>query len=142
MKETLSLTLQKDEVSFLSEMVKSGRFANRAKVIRTGLRLLEDYEYHQKAKRLQVLIAQGDADIKAGRMDLICHSQSISGCFKRKIVIKPFRLVVTDKLFSLAKCGINDQTRGYSQIPLSFHLLAFHRPNLNNIKPFRVFVFP
>ena len=29
---------------------------------------LEDYEYNQKMKRLQTLIVEGDADIKAGRI--------------------------------------------------------------------------
>ena len=84
MKEALSLTLKKNEVSFLSEMVKSGRFASRAEVIRAGLRLLEDYEYHQKAKRLQVLIAQGDADIKAGRMTEYADAKVLADAIKGK----------------------------------------------------------
>jgi antitoxin ParD1/3/4 len=84
MKEALSLTLKKNEVSFLSEMVKSGRFASRAEVIRAGLRLLEDYEYHQKAKRLQVLIAQGDADIKAGRMTEYASAKELADAIRGK----------------------------------------------------------
>jgi len=66
--KAVNFTLKENEISFITDMVKNGRFANRAEVIRAGLRLLEDYEYQQKTKRLQVLIAQGDADIKAGRM--------------------------------------------------------------------------
>jgi len=66
--KAVNFTLKENEISFITDMVKNGRFANRAEVIRAGLRLLEDYEYQQKTKRLQVLIAQGDADIKAGRV--------------------------------------------------------------------------
>lgn len=64
----VSFTLGESELSFLTEMVKNGRFGNRTEVVRAGLRLLEDYEYNQKIKRLRVLVAEGDADIKAGRV--------------------------------------------------------------------------
>lgn len=84
MKEALSLKLGENEISFLSEMVKSGRFANRAEVVRAGLRLLEDYEYHQKSKRLQVLIAKGDADIKAGRMTEYSSAKELMDAVKGK----------------------------------------------------------
>ena len=66
--KAVNFILKENEISFITDRVKNGRFANRAEVIRPGLRLLEDYEYQQKTKRLQLLIAQGDADIKAGRM--------------------------------------------------------------------------
>lgn len=66
--KAINLTLQESELAFLTDMVKNGRFANQAEVISAGLRLLEDYEYSQKTKRLLVLIAEGDADIAAGRV--------------------------------------------------------------------------
>ncbi len=66
--KAINLTLQDSEMAFLTDMVKNGRFANQVEVIRAGLRLLEDYEYTQQTKRLQVLISEGDTDIKAGRM--------------------------------------------------------------------------
>lgn len=85
MKEALSLDLRENEVSFLSEMVKSGRFASRAEVVHAGLRLLEDYEHHQKAKRLQVSIAQGDEDIKAGRMTEYTSAKALADAVKGEL---------------------------------------------------------
>jgi antitoxin ParD1/3/4 len=64
----VSFTLGDRDRSFISDMVKKGRFGNRTEVVRAGLRLLEDYEYSQKMKRLRALIGEGDADIQAGRI--------------------------------------------------------------------------
>jgi putative addiction module CopG family antidote len=58
--KAVNFSLQENEISFITDRVKNGRFANRAEVIRARLRLLEDYEYQQKTKRLQMLIAQVD----------------------------------------------------------------------------------
>lgn len=80
--KAVNFTLEENEISFITDMLKTGRFANRAEVIRAGLRLLEDYEYQQKTKRLQVLIAQGDADIKAGRMAEYASANALANRIK------------------------------------------------------------
>jgi antitoxin ParD1/3/4 len=77
--KSINLTLQDSEMAFLTDMVKSGRFANQAEVLRAGLRLLEDYEYSQKTKRLQALIAEGDADIESGRVTEYASAKGLAG---------------------------------------------------------------
>ena len=64
----VSFTLGENDISFISDMVANGRFGNRTKVVRAGLRLLEDYETNQKIKRLRILINEGDTNIAAGRV--------------------------------------------------------------------------
>ncbi len=64
----VSFTLGERDICFLSEMVEKGRFGSRTEVVRASLRLLEDYENNQKIQRLRAMIAQGDADIEAGRV--------------------------------------------------------------------------
>lgn len=51
--------------SFISDQIEAGRFNNASEVVRAGLRMLEDYE--TRLNNLRGLIAEGDADIKAGR---------------------------------------------------------------------------
>ncbi|MEQ9287072.1 MAG: type II toxin-antitoxin system ParD family antitoxin [Cyclobacteriaceae bacterium] len=63
----VSFTLGEHDRDFISNMVENGRFGNRTEVVRAGLRLLEDYESNKKLQRLRALIAEGDADIEAGR---------------------------------------------------------------------------
>ena len=65
----VSFTLGIHELAFITEMVDRGRFGNRTEVVRASLRLLEDYENDQKAKRLRTLIAEGEADVLAGRVE-------------------------------------------------------------------------
>ena len=67
MPRPVSFTLGEHDRSFISEMVDKGRFGNRTEVVRAGLRLLQDYENAQKMRRLRSAIAEGDADIEAGR---------------------------------------------------------------------------
>lgn len=64
----VSFTLGEHDRHFISGMVETGRFGNRTEVVRAGLRLLEDYESTHKMQRLRVLMAEGDADIKAGKI--------------------------------------------------------------------------
>jgi antitoxin ParD1/3/4 len=52
--------------AFIDKQVASGRFNNASEVIRAALRLLEDEE--AKLEELRALIAEGDADIAAGRV--------------------------------------------------------------------------
>jgi len=74
----VSFTLGKSEIAFLTDMVNNGRFGNRTEVVRAGLRLLEDYEYNQKMKRLRTLIAEGDADIEAGRVSEYTRAKDLA----------------------------------------------------------------
>ncbi len=73
----VSFTLGERDVAFLANMVEKGRFGNRTEVVRAGLRLLEDYENNQKIKRLRTLIAEGDADIEAGRVTEYDSAQAL-----------------------------------------------------------------
>jgi antitoxin ParD1/3/4 len=71
MPETLkntSFALGNHDRAFITDMVENGRFGNRSEVVRAGLRLLQDYENNQRLQRLRTLIAEGDADIEAGRV--------------------------------------------------------------------------
>lgn len=51
---------------FIEAQVAHGRFNNDSEVIRAGLRMLEDQE--MKMKQLRGAIAEGDADVAAGRV--------------------------------------------------------------------------
>ena len=64
----VSFTFGENEIVFLTDMVNNGRFVNRTEIVRAGPRQLEDSEHNHKMKRLQTLIAEGDADKKAGRV--------------------------------------------------------------------------
>lgn len=50
---------------FIESQIASGRFNNASEVVRAALRLLENEE--AKLAELRALIAEGDADIAAGR---------------------------------------------------------------------------
>ncbi|WP_404862247.1 type II toxin-antitoxin system ParD family antitoxin [Georhizobium sp. MAB10] len=50
---------------FIESQIASGRFNNASEVVRAALRLLETEE--AKLAELRALIAEGDADIAAGR---------------------------------------------------------------------------
>ncbi|MEM7620479.1 MAG: type II toxin-antitoxin system ParD family antitoxin [Pseudomonadota bacterium] len=65
--KTQSFALGEHDRDFITDMVENGRFGNKTEVVRAGLRLLEDYENTQKLHRLRALIAEGEADIAAGR---------------------------------------------------------------------------
>lgn len=73
----VSFTLGERDIEFLTNMVEKGRFGNRTEVVRAGLRLLEDYENNEKIKRLRALIAEGDADIEAGRITEYDNAQEL-----------------------------------------------------------------
>lgn len=77
-KNTPSFSLNDRDMDFISAMVKKGRFGNRTEVVRAGLRLLEDYEYDQKAKRLRLLIDEGKADVLSGKVTEYDHAEDMA----------------------------------------------------------------
>ncbi|HNT30483.1 MAG TPA: type II toxin-antitoxin system ParD family antitoxin [bacterium] len=79
----VSFTLGERDIEFLANMVEKGRFGNRTEVVRAGLRLLEDYENNEKIKRLRALIAEGDADIEAGRITEYDNAQEFENSITR-----------------------------------------------------------
>lgn len=79
----VSFTLSERDINFLTNMVEKGRFGNRTEVVRAGLRLLEDYENNEKIKRLRALIAEGDADIEAGRITEYDNAQELESSITR-----------------------------------------------------------
>ena len=62
-RKTVSLTDRDDR--FISDQVASGEYGNASEVVRAGLRLLEQEKL--KLKALRQAIAEGDADVAAGR---------------------------------------------------------------------------
>lgn len=54
--------------AFVSDQVESGRYANAADVIRSGLRLLEEHEH--KVRGLRDALAEGEASGIAGPVDI------------------------------------------------------------------------
>lgn len=63
MARSVDLGTQLEE--FVSSLLSSGRFNSKSEVLREGLRLLEERE--KRIAALDVAIAQGRADIAAGR---------------------------------------------------------------------------
>lgn len=54
--------------AFVSDRVESGRYANAADVIRSGLRLLEEHE--QKLEAIRRALVEGEASGIAGPLDI------------------------------------------------------------------------
>ena len=62
-RKTVALTDRDDR--FIADQIASGEYGNASEVVRAGLRLLEQEQL--KLKALRQAIAQGDADLAAGR---------------------------------------------------------------------------
>lgn len=60
-----SVVLSEHFDAFIDREIASGRFNNASEVVRAGLRLLENEE--AKLEELRRMIAEGDADLAAGR---------------------------------------------------------------------------
>jgi antitoxin ParD1/3/4 len=65
-----SYTVGERYEKFIRKQVASGRYNNASEVVRAGLRLLESEEEERKRKlaELDALLAEGLADIDAGRV--------------------------------------------------------------------------
>ena len=64
---------------FVSGQVRSGRYANAADVIRSGLRLLEEHE--RQVEALRKALAEGEESGVAGELDVgaIKQRESVAG---------------------------------------------------------------
>ncbi|AVA20556.1 type II toxin-antitoxin system ParD family antitoxin [Rhizobium sp. LEGMi198b] len=62
-----SANLGKRLESYVDELVTSGRYNSRSEVLREGVRLVEERE--KRLAALDTAIAQGLADVKAGRVE-------------------------------------------------------------------------
>lgn len=63
---TISLTPEWD--AFVSEQVRSGRYASNSEVIRAGLRLLAEQEAQRSREALRTWIQEGIDDLDSGRV--------------------------------------------------------------------------
>jgi antitoxin ParD1/3/4 len=62
-RRTVALTERDDR--FIADQIANGEYGNASEVVRAGLRLLEQEQLRLKA--LRQAIAEGDADLSAGR---------------------------------------------------------------------------
>ncbi len=61
----ISADLGKQLESYVTQLIKSGRYGSKSEVLREGVRLIQDRETHLAA--MDASIARGLADAEAGR---------------------------------------------------------------------------
>ena len=61
---------------FIADEIEAGRFNNASEVVRAGLRMLEDYE--TRLQEVRALVAEGDADIAAGRVHEYANAEDLT----------------------------------------------------------------
>lgn len=71
-----SYTLGDHYERFIANQVAEGRFNNASEVVRSGLRMLEDYEI--RMKELRALIDEGDAAISAGQVKTYVNAEKLT----------------------------------------------------------------
>ncbi len=71
-----SYTLGEHYEQFIANQVAEGRFNNASEVVRSGLRMLEDYEI--RMKELRGLIDEGDSAITAGRVKTYASADKLT----------------------------------------------------------------
>jgi antitoxin ParD1/3/4 len=71
-----SYTLGDHYEKFIASQVAKGRFNNASEVVRTGLRMLEDYETNMK--ELRGLIDDGDSAVATGRVKTYASAEELT----------------------------------------------------------------
>jgi antitoxin ParD1/3/4 len=79
----VSLTPKLEEL--VREKVESGLYNNASEVIREALRLLQEHDELRRLKleRLRAALAAGEADLAAGRVEVLRDDDSIQEFFDR-----------------------------------------------------------
>lgn len=81
--DTITVSISEEEREFVAEQLATGNYSDEADVVRAALSLLK---VQQKVGTLRALIAEGDADVAAGRI----HEYKTSDDFLRDITSKEF----------------------------------------------------
>ncbi len=83
---TRNIVLTEHHDTLVNRLVKAGRYQNASEVLREGLRLVEEKEilYQQKLLELRDALAEGLADVDAGRTITLGVGEDISDYLSRR----------------------------------------------------------
>lgn len=83
---TRNIVLTVHHDTLVNRLVKTGRYQNASEVLREGLRLVEEKEvfYQQKLIKLRDALAEGLADVDAGRTITLGVGEDISEYLSRR----------------------------------------------------------
>lgn len=83
---TRNIVLTDHHDTLVNRLVKAGRYQNASEVLREGLRLVEEKEilYQQKLIELRDALAEGLADVDAGRTITLGVGEDISAYLSRR----------------------------------------------------------